>query len=177
MLGRLLPQANSLPAREVVAFIETLGEAQREIRDGLDPRLQLELALVKVTRPQLDHSASALEERLRRLEAGAAATPARAQATKPARAQAARAACSRARRLDPRQRRPPRPRRQPTPPEMPDAAVAPIAGEPPAAELTLERVKRAWELILQRVQASSVSLYAMLRDARPSSTRRRGCSR
>src|SRR5665648_692697 len=37
-----------------------------------------------------------------------------------------------------------------------------------AAELTLERVKRAWELILQRVQASSVSLYAMLRDARPS---------
>ncbi len=38
----------------------------------------------------------------------------------------------------------------------------------PAADLTLERVKRAWELILQRVQASSVSLYAMLRDARPS---------
>ena len=35
-------------------------------------------------------------------------------------------------------------------------------------ELTLERVKRAWELVLQRVQASSVSLYAMLRDARPS---------
>src|SRR5665648_527431 len=112
LLSRLLPQANNLPPREVVHFIETLGEAQREIRDGLDPRLQLELALVKVTRPQLDHSAAALEERLRRLEAGTAA--------------------------------------------------------PAAAELTLERVKRAWELILQRVQASSVSLYAMLRDARPS---------
>src|SRR5665648_717828 len=112
LLSRLLPQANNLPPREVVHFIETLGEAQREIRDGLDPRLQLELALVKVTRPQLDHSAAALEERLRRLEAATAA--------------------------------------------------------PAAAELTLERVKRAWELILQRVQASSVSLYAMLRDARPS---------
>ncbi len=68
-LTRLLPQANNLHPREVVRLIETLGEAQREIRDGLDPRLQLELALVKATRPQLDHTAAALEERLRRLEA------------------------------------------------------------------------------------------------------------
>ncbi len=37
----------------------------------------------------------------------------------------------------------------------------------PAAELSLDRVKRAWDLILQRVQASSVSLFAMLREARP----------
>lgn len=165
LLNRLLPQANNLPPREVVHFIETLGEAQREIRDGLDPRLQLELALVKVTRPQLDHSAAALEDRLRRLEAGMVA-PAGAVA-KP-----------------PRAARPEEPQAAPAPAaaaEAPDddaepgetatedaATAAPAAAEPPAAELTLERVKRAWELILQRVQASSVSLYAMLRDARPS---------
>jgi len=145
LLDRLLPQANNLPAREVVHFIETLGEAQREIRDGLDARLQLELALVKVTRPQLDHTAAALEERLRRLEAGMAAADGPAQ---PARAAAKPAAAAVAA----------------------EAAVtaAPAAAEPAAAELTLERVKRAWELILQRVQAGSVSLYAMLRDARPS---------
>ncbi len=75
LLTRLLPQANNLSPREVVFFIERLGDAQREIRDGLDPRLQLELALVKVTQPQLDHAAEALEERLRRLEAAAAAAP------------------------------------------------------------------------------------------------------
>lgn len=165
LLNRLLPQANNLPPREVVHFIETLGEAQREIRDGLDLRLQLELALVKVTRPQLDHSAAALEDRLRRLEAGMVA-PAGAVA-KP-----------------PRAARPEEPQAAPAPAaaaEAPDddaepgetatedaATAAPAAAEPPAAELTLERVKRAWELILQRVQASSVSLYAMLRDARPS---------
>ena len=165
LLGRLLPQANNLPGREVVHFIETLGEAQREIRDGLDPRLQLELALVKITRPQLDHSAAALEERLRRLEAGTAA---------PAGAAAQRV----------RAERPEKPQAAPAPAAAaatPDAAVEPAdaaaeapvaaaapAAEPPVAELTLERVKRAWELILQRVQASSVSLYAMLRDARPS---------
>jgi len=169
LLSRLLPQANNLPPREVVHFIETLGEAQREIRDGLDPRLQLELALVKVTRPQLDHSAAALEERLRRLEAGTAATsagtsakPARAPAVKPARAARAE-----------------EPQAAPAPAAVtaaPDDAVEPgetatedaATAPPAAAELTLERVKRAWELILQRVQASSVSLYAMLRDARPS---------
>lgn len=165
LLNRLLPQANNLPPREVVHFIETLGEAQREIRDGLDPRLQLELALVKVTRPQLDHSAAALEERLRRLEAGmaapagAAAKPARAARPEEPQAAPAPAAAAEA----------PGDDAEPGETATEDAATAATAAaEPPAAELTLERVKRAWELILQRVQASSVSLYAMLRDARPS---------
>ena len=179
LLERLVPQANNLHPREVVHLIETLGEAQREIRDGLDARLQLELALVKVTRPQLDHSAAALEERLRRLEAGTA-TPVPAASTsaarpagpaaksvvadgggerKPATAHAAPAA-------------PATPATEPAgdgkAAAAPAAAEIPPAAETPPAELTLERVKRAWELILQRVQSSSVSLYAMLRDARPS---------
>ena len=179
LLERLVPQANNLHPREVVHLIETLGEAQREIRDGLDARLQLELALVKVTRPQLDHSAAALEERLRRLEAGtatpvpAASAPAARPAgpaaksvvadgggeRKPATAHAAPAA-------------PATPATEPAgdgkAAAAPAAAEIPPAAETPPAELTLERVKRAWELILQRVQSSSVSLYAMLRDARPS---------
>ncbi len=198
LLTRLLPQANNLSPREVVYFIERLGDAQREIRDGLDPRLQLELALVKVTQPQLDHSAEALEERLRRLEAAAggpdaAAGSAPAGAARPPRTRkqpapdAAPAAAGRrpsgargsgggargarggARRLH---RQPPlrEPGEAPPAAGTPAADAPPAAGAPatPAADLTLERVKRAWELILQRVQASSVSLYAMLRDARPS---------
>jgi len=165
LLSRLLPQANNLPAGEVIHFIETLGEAQREIRDGLDPRLQLELALVKITRPQLDHSAAALEERLRRLEAGTTAPadgpekPARARGVVAAQAAPAPAAAAAT------------PDDAAGPGEAaaePPVSAAPAPAEPPAAELTLERVKRAWELILQRVQASSVSLYAMLREARPS---------
>ncbi|MFA4966064.1 MAG: DNA polymerase III subunit gamma/tau, partial [Thermoleophilia bacterium] len=75
LFNRLLQQANNFSGREVVYFIDMLGEMQREVRDGLDPRLQLELALVKVTRPQLDHTAAALEERLRRLEAMASHAP------------------------------------------------------------------------------------------------------
>ena len=46
------------------------------------------------------------------------------------------------------------------------AAAAEASAETPDA-LDLERVKRAWKLILERVKASSVPLFAALRDARP----------
>ena len=182
-----LQRAGQVSPREVVFFIESLGQAQREIRDGLDPRLQVELALVKVTRPELDHSEAALEERLRRLEGAAAgaghppaaprpepvktapappaaapkpgsaaATEPAAQPERPAAPAAAAAAAS-----EPAAAAQPAPAAQPaSQPASPDPA--------PAQELTLERVKRAWELVLQRVQAVRVPLYGFLRDGRPS---------
>ena len=79
LLDRLAQQANQLSGRELLRLIELLGAAQTEIRGGLDPRLQLEMALVKAARPEVDHSPDALEERLRRLESGSvpvARTPA-----------------------------------------------------------------------------------------------------
>ena len=110
-----LQRAGQVSPREVVFFIEALGEAQREIRDGLDPRLQLELALVKVTRPELDHSEAALEERLRRLEAAAAGAGRRAgRAAAPPAAEAA---------APGRRRAPKRPRRA--------GRREPAAGAPP----------------------------------------------
>jgi DNA polymerase-3 subunit gamma/tau len=158
-----LQRAGQVSPREVVFFIEQLGEAQREIRDGLDARLQLELALVKVTRPELDHSAAALEERLRRLEAGAAGTA--AAPAKPAPAG------------PPAEQKPTKPSTPPAaaskPKSVPAApAAAPASGAQADAEpeqgITVERVRRAWEMILQGVQATRVPLYGLLRDGRPS---------
>jgi len=185
-----LQRAGQVSPREVVFFIESLGQAQREIRDGLDPRLQLELALVKVTRPELDHTESALEERLRRLEAaaagaGAAPAAARAAAAKPAAAKPAPAkpaAPAAPATAGERPAAPAAPAASERPQQEPDARAARAPADPvsaaepaaapapdvPAQELTLERVKRAWELILQRVQAARVPLYGFLRDGRPS---------
>ncbi len=168
-LTRLLPQANNLHPREVVHLIEKLGEAQREIRDGLDPRLQLELALVKATRPQLDHTAAALEERLRRLEADVAVAAVRPAicVTEPPEAGAPLTSAAGAH----TRRKPEIAATQAA--EERDAGQEACAqtleaeAPTPAVELSLERVRRAWDLILQRVQASSVSLYAMLRESRP----------
>jgi DNA polymerase-3 subunit gamma/tau len=199
-----LQRAGQVSPREVVHFIESLGEAQREIRDGLDPRLQLELALVKVTRPELDHSETALEERLRRLEAATAGAGPAPAAPRPAPAKATAARKPTPKPAPPVAAEPPArepatdaaPASRPATPAnaaapavpadeaaaetAPDetaaaepaapAAEAPADAAPaaePAQELTVERVKRAWELILQRVQAARVPLYGFLRDGRP----------
>src|ERR671919_50325 len=48
---RLRSQANQLTAPEVLRLIDLLAVAVEDVRQGGDPRLPLELALVKVTRP------------------------------------------------------------------------------------------------------------------------------
>jgi hypothetical protein len=53
-------------------------------------------------------------------------------------------------------------------PAAPAEAQAAPADAAPAQVFDLDRVKRAWELILQRVQAARVPLYGFLRDGRPS---------
>ena len=68
---RLREQANQLPAATVIRLIDLLAVAVDDMRQGGDPRLPLELALVKVTRPASDLSRESLAFRLERLEQGA----------------------------------------------------------------------------------------------------------
>lgn len=222
LLREQLQRAGQIAPRSVVFFIEALGEAQREIRDGLDPRLQVELALVKVTRPELDHSAAALEERLRRLEAAAAgggqvlsgpscvAPPAVRDVAAGEAGDGEATAGSMSdgeetggqaddREAAAGERSGPADERRPSATDQsmaessaagadtsaagtsapdtsaPDTSAAGTSatqagGEaaPAADELTLERVQRAWELVLQRVQAARATLYGCVRDGRPS---------
>jgi DNA polymerase-3 subunit gamma/tau len=67
---RLREQANQLPPATVVRLIDLLAVAVDDMRQGGDPRLPLELALVKVTRPSSDLSRESLAFRLDRLEEG-----------------------------------------------------------------------------------------------------------
>jgi DNA polymerase III subunit gamma/tau len=71
---RLREQANQLPAPTVIRLIDLLAVAVDDMRQGGDPRLPLELALVKVTRPGADLSRESLAHRLERLEVGAPVT-------------------------------------------------------------------------------------------------------
>jgi DNA polymerase III gamma/tau subunit len=72
---RLREQANQLPAPVVLRLIDLLRVAVDDMRQGGDPRLPLELALVKVTRPAADLSRESLAFRLERLEGGRVPTP------------------------------------------------------------------------------------------------------
>ena len=67
---RLREQANQLPAASVIRLIDLLAVAVDDMRQGGDPRLPLELALVKVTRPAADLSRESLAHRIELLESG-----------------------------------------------------------------------------------------------------------
>jgi DNA polymerase-3 subunit gamma/tau len=64
----LREQANQLPEPTVLRLIDLLAVAVDDIRQGADPRLPLELALVKVTRPHSDLSRESLAHRVELLE-------------------------------------------------------------------------------------------------------------
>ena len=67
----LREQANQLPEPTVLRLIDLLAVAVEDTRQGADPRLPLELALVKVTRPHSDLSRESLAHRVELLEARA----------------------------------------------------------------------------------------------------------
>jgi DNA polymerase III subunit gamma/tau len=65
---RLRSQANQLTPPEVLRLIDLLAVAVDDVRQGGDPRLPLELALVKVTRPGADLAQHSLAFRIEQLE-------------------------------------------------------------------------------------------------------------
>jgi DNA polymerase III gamma/tau subunit len=77
---RMRAQARQLGEVTVLRLIDLLAVAVDDLRQGGDPRLPLELALVKVTRPASDLSRESIAFRLERLEQGA---PVAAPAPKP----------------------------------------------------------------------------------------------
>jgi DNA polymerase-3 subunit gamma/tau len=78
---RLREQANQVGEATVLRLCDLLAVAVEDMRQGGDPRLPLELALVKVTRPAADLSRESTAYRLEQLERGV--TAAQSQGTGP----------------------------------------------------------------------------------------------
>jgi DNA polymerase-3 subunit gamma/tau len=72
---RLKAQANQLPEPTVIRLCDLLAVAVDDMRQGGDPRLPLELALIKVTRPGADLERESLAFRIEQLEHRGAAAP------------------------------------------------------------------------------------------------------
>jgi DNA polymerase-3 subunit gamma/tau len=140
---RLREQANQLPAATVLRLCDLLAVAVEDSRQGADPRLPLELALVKVTSPGTDLSRESLAFRVEQLEqrlAGAAAPP-----PPPVRA--------------PEEPTPVAP--QPAPAETPPVATS-------APPLALDQLQEAWQrTVLPAVQTRSIPVASLLGEARP----------
>ena len=136
---RLHEQANQLGESTVLRLCDLLAVAVDDMRQGADPRLPLELALVKVTRPAADLSREATAYRLEQLESRHSADDSR---------QSAEGGMASAR------------------PEGDPGAKPVEASEPPAVEL--EQLQEAWQrAVLPAVEEKSIPTASVLREAHP----------
>jgi DNA polymerase-3 subunit gamma/tau len=142
---RLREQANQLGAPTVIRLIDLLTPAVEDMRQGGDPRLPLELALVKVTRASADLSRESLAFRIERLEQGGGGGGGGGHAENPPSNKLLQASEA--------------PREEPRAEERPEA-------RPPALELT--QLQEAWRrTVLPAVEERSIPAAAMLGEARP----------
>jgi DNA polymerase-3 subunit gamma/tau len=67
---RVEEQGRRLGPAGLTRALDIVGDALTDMREALDPRVSLEVALVRVARPETDGSPAALLERIERLERG-----------------------------------------------------------------------------------------------------------
>jgi DNA polymerase-3 subunit gamma/tau len=155
-------QAERVGEAQVVRLLELLGTAMEAVRTGADARTELELALVKASRPELDASARALLERVERLEQGRPQPVARDAASAEGAASQERPASA-----DP-------------PPPAPSAGASPAATAPPVAaaetsagaagaepDVSLESLRALWPAVVDQVRAENALLGALIEEAEP----------
>jgi DNA polymerase-3 subunit gamma/tau len=173
--ARLSALAQTMGNASLVRAIEVLGEAIVDIRGQAiaDPRLVLEVALVRITKRESRTREETLLDRIERIErqlgggAAPAATPVQPQAAAP---DAAEPATARSGSRAPIAARPRRANATPAPEqevqEATDAAADPPTSAPPAtgAAFTLDDVIEAWPATLTSLKAP---LRAAIQDAQP----------
>ena len=150
---RLETQAKELPQVDAVRTIDLLAEAIAQVKEGSDPRTQLEVELLKAARPSADASVEALLTRIERLERGGSSPP-------PDEPRVTRAPTRPAAPVE----EPAAPARAAAPAPAPPAPEAPTATAAPPAEL-----HALWPAVLQQVGEGEGGemLAALLADARP----------
>jgi DNA polymerase-3 subunit gamma/tau len=163
---RLATQAERLGQGEIVRAIEFLAAAIAAVKEGSDPRIQLELALLKATQPQADLSLQALMFRIEQLERRLGATdveaPEGAGSNGPQASGATEAVAA--------------PQEQPSAAARPTGSTAQAApataavAEPATSavpEIDLERVRTLWPAVAEAVRERNAMVGALLLDAHP----------
>jgi DNA polymerase-3 subunit gamma/tau len=168
--ARIGAQAERVSPAAVHRLVDMLRDVLEQVRDGADPRLPLELALVRVCRPATELSVEALGQRLSALEArigGAASAPAAPPqiATPPISSPPNEAAAPASAAPAPAAAPPP------PPPEAADTAPPPPPPEPAAAAAPdLEQLTASWsDAIVPEIGRRSVPLQSLMQHASPRS--------
>jgi len=165
-LDRLKSQANRFDSAEILRLIDLANEVQLQLRQAVDGRLALEVGLLRMARPELHATPAALMARLEAIEkSGGSGTPAafaRSEAAEVAAPPVARKQAAAAVGTAAPKTAVTRPEEQPSTTEI--AAVTPV-GDP--SEIDLDKVIRAWPLVLEKVKRRKISFQALLTAATP----------
>jgi DNA polymerase III subunit gamma/tau len=155
---RLAAQADRLSQAEILRAIDFLAAAIAAVKDGSEPRIQLEMALLKATQPQADLSLQALMFRIDQLEAALGKSDAPAPA--------ADGSSSAAPDSPPP---PPRAQRQAPKGAPAAAAVAPQvdASPQPMGSIELDQIAALWPAVAETVAEQNGMLSAALSAATP----------
>jgi DNA polymerase III subunit gamma/tau len=146
---RLAEQAERFSQGEILRAIDFLAGAIAAVKDGSEPRIQLEMALLKATQPQADLSLQALMFRIEQLEArlggGVPEQAAAAPAPPPAPARSAPGGPAAAVAADP------------------EAETNPV----PVGAVDVEQLQAVWPAVAEAVTEENGMLGAALGAARP----------
>ncbi len=182
--ARLAEQAERVDEADAVRLLDLLGVAMRAIRDGADPRTQLELSLVKAATPEVDASSKALLARIGRLEAALGGAPAAAAAPEAAAAAAVEQAPEVEAIAAPEPPTAPPPPADPPAPATPAGSAAAAAAPEPQTEevaapqpsaaavaVTIEQVAEIWPAVLETINPEQPMVCAALARAQPAEMR------
>jgi DNA polymerase-3 subunit gamma/tau len=157
--ARIAGQAERIEPATVHRLIDLLRDVLDDVREGADPRLPLELALVRTCRPAGDLTAEAFDQRLARIEAalqGSAPPPPAAAAAPPPSATPA-----------PQPQAAPPQAVAPEPAPVPEAAAAPA----PIPARDPSRLADRWhEAVVPEVSRRSAALGSLIEHAVPDAT-------
>ena len=193
-LARLQSQANRFESAEILRLIDLTNETQLQLRQAVEGRLALEVGLARMTRPEMHAIPASLLSRIERLERrlGSQEEPVStvAEESRP-RLQVARSEASPTTAPAMSQTRsdttgtvpasvssPTEETHAPSPrapskdkdwseEQVAAAQVEPGAGAEMPGELDLERIKRAWPIVLEKVKRRKISFQAVLLAAEP----------
>ncbi len=141
-LARIASQAERASVPDLLRAVRVLNEAVSDARWSTQPRLALEVALIRLARPEMDPSLEGITARLERLETGIAATPPGAPAAPPATPH------------------PATPHPAPPLPATPSRAA-------PAGSITIDDVRRQWARVLEDIKRVKMLCHALLIEGTP----------
>jgi DNA polymerase-3 subunit gamma/tau len=141
---RLAEQARAVSRIDAVRLLDLIAAALEATANGAQPRIQLELVLIKAAAPEVDPTTSALLARIERLEGVGGQAP---QTATPASAPSAATATV------------------PASVETVAPVAEPAPAEPPPADL--QSTVELWPAVVEHVRERNAMLAALLADAKP----------